>query len=117
MSLASGGLLVGGTCGAQFGYLSQNTGGIGVHTSTHFYIPSSPISHFSSHFIAAFSVLGLSPPQLVHVFSVPNGMTPRNGSGQVATSDFDLALAVGDSQDGRGYVALGPNSKILPKGR
>ena len=54
---------------------------------------------------ATFSFLGLSPSQMVHLFSE-------------TSSHFRvvLVLAVGDRQDRRGYVALGPSSKISRRG-
>ena len=41
----------------------------------------------------------------------------QRATGEWVTSDFVPMLAVGDPQDGKGYVALGPVSKISTGGR
>ena len=75
-----------------------------VHAYTHLCIPYTPTYHFFSYFITAFSFFFLA--SLLHnwctCFAYPIRYGPRNGSGQVAYSDFIPVLAVGDPEDGRG---------------
>ena len=77
-----------------------------IHIRT-FCVPHTPMNHFSSYFIATFSFLASLLHKWCTYFPYPIRYGPQNGSGQVATSDFIFALAVGDPKNGRGYVALG----------
>ena len=48
-----------------------------MQTYARFYILYTPIYHFFSYFVAAFSFLGLCPSQTVHLFSVPGSVWTR----------------------------------------